>query len=295
MKMRDLYQEVTDRIVASLEAGVPPWVKPWSGDPDPLPLNASTRRPYRGVNVLLLQLESFARGYPRNGWLTFREATELGGHVRKGEHGSTVVFFKMHEVPSDSAAADQAATRRIPMLRAYTVFNVAQVEGLPAELEQPAAPPAWSPRDEAETLLKASGATIRHGGSRAYYSPSEDLIQLPEPGLFEGQGSYYATALHETIHATGHEKRCNRQLGKRFGDDAYAMEELIAEIGSAFLCAHCRIDGRLQHESYIASWLKALRNDKRAVFTAAAKAQQAADFLGVLGGTKEGPCHAVTH
>jgi antirestriction protein ArdC len=276
---RDLYQEVTDRIVASLEAGVAPWLKPWSGDPEPLPINVTTRRAYRGINVLLLQLESFARGYSRNRWLTFRQATELGGHVRKGEHGTQVVFFKMHEVPSDSAAEDEAATRRVPMLRAYTVFNTAQVDGLPANLTQPAAPPSWGPHDEAEKFLEASGATIQHGGHRAHYQPSSDLIQLPEPGLFEGQGAYYATALHELAHWTGHASRCNRQLGKRFGEAAYAMEELIAEIGSAFLCAHCRIDGSLQHASYVASWLKVLKSDKRAVVTAAGQAQRASDYL----------------
>jgi antirestriction protein ArdC len=293
--MRDLYQEVTDRIVASLEAGVAPWVRPWSGDVDPLPLNASTQRPYRGVNVLLLQLEAFARGFSRNCWMTYRQADELGCHVRKGEHGSTVVFFKMHEVPCDSVAEDQAATRRIPMLRAYTVFNVAQIDGLPADLTQPAAPPAWLPHDEAEKLLKASGATIRHGGHRAYYSPGDDVIQLPEPGLFEDRGGYYATALHELVHWTGHASRCHRQFGKRFGEAAYAMEELVAELGSGFIAAHCRLDGQLQHASYLASWLKVLKSDKRAVFTAAAKAQQAADFLGILGGAKEDSGRAITH
>jgi antirestriction protein ArdC len=276
---RDLYQEVTDRIVASLEAGVAPGVKPWSGDPEPLPVNASTQRPYRGVNVLLLELETLARGYSRNRWITFRQAQELGGHVRKGEHGTQVVFFKMREVPSDSAAKDEAATRRVPMLRAYTVFNLAQCEGLPSHLEQPAAVAGWSAQDEAEKLLKASGAAIRHGGHRAYYSPSDDHIQLPEPGLFEGQGGYYATALHELAHWTGHASRCNRQLGRRFGEAAYAMEELIAEIGSAFLCAHCRVDGQLQHASYVANWLQVLKGDKRAVVTAAAKAQQATDYV----------------
>jgi antirestriction protein ArdC len=172
---RDLYKEVTDRIISALEAGTPPWVKPWSAEADPLPLNARSKRPYRGINVLLLQLEARARGYSRSRWLTYRQATELGGQVRGGERGTHVVFFKTLEVPSDGSAQDVPTARQVPVLRSYTVFNVAQVDGLPAALQPvPAAPPSWSPHEEAEHLLAASGACIRHGGGRAFYQPAED-------------------------------------------------------------------------------------------------------------------------
>jgi antirestriction protein ArdC len=168
----------------------------------------------------------------------------------------------------------------IPLLRSFTVFNVDQVEGLPTALA-PAAPSeqVWDPIDAAEQVIGASGAQVRHGGSRAFYAPGEDLIQMPARSAFSSASDYYATALHELTHWTGHADRCNRVLGKRHGIDAYAFEELVAEMGAAFLTSHCRLPGRLQHDSYIASWLTALRNDKRLIFTAASQAQRAADYL----------------
>lgn len=281
---RDLYVETTARIVAALEQGVAPWVRPWSTGADTLPVNAGTRRPYRGVNVLLLALEGQAHGYPLNRWLTYRQADELGGQVRRGEHGTAVIFWKLRQVSATAETypfADESdlPDRVIPLLRAYTVFNVAQVDGLPAELTA-VTPVAWEPEARAEELLLMSAATIRHGGVRAYYQPATDEIHLPHRQCFPRADRFYATALHELTHWTSHARRCNRQLGQRFGDAAYATEELIAEMGAAFLCAHCRIDGQLEHaSSYMASWLKVLRTDKRAVFVAATKAQQAADFI----------------
>lgn len=281
---RDLYGEVTARIVAALEQGVAPWVRPWSLGADTLPLNACTRRPYRGVNVILLELEAQAQGYPLNRWLTYRQALEFGGQVRRGETGSTVVFWKLRRLGATADTYPDEAEpdlheRVIPLLRAFTVFNVAQVDGLPPDLSAPP-PPAWEPEARAEELLLMSGAEIRHGGALAYYQPRTDEIHLPPRQWFPQAGSYYATALHEITHWTSHASRCNRQLGKRFGDDAYAAEELIAEMGAAFLCAHCRIDGELQHAvSYLDHWLKVLRTDKRAIFVAATKAQQASDYV----------------
>jgi antirestriction protein ArdC len=276
--MRDLYQDITNRIIAALEAGTPPWVKPWSAGIETVPANAGSKRPYRGVNALLLTLEATRRGYARNAWVTFRQAAEFGGRVRGGEHGTTVVFFKTLEVPAEETG-EHRNPRVVPLLRAFTVFNVAQIEGLPDQLVKPPPPPAWEPHGEAERLLATSGAHVQCAGAAAFYRLSDDTIVLPEPGHFENQGGYYATALHELAHWTGHATRCNRQLGKRFGEEAYAVEELIAETGSAFLCAHCRLNGQFQHASYVASWLKVLNNDKRAVFTAAAQAQRAADFV----------------
>jgi antirestriction protein ArdC len=245
------------------------------------------------VNALLLTLEATCRGYGRNAWLTFRQAAELGGHVRGGEHGTTVVFFKPLEVPAEGTE-DRSAARVVPLLRAFTVFNVAQIEGLPDHLVKPPPPPAWEPHGEAERLLATSGARVQYAGAAAFYRPSDDTIVLPEPGLFASGVGYYATALHELVHWTGHASRCNRQLGRRFGSEAYAVEELIAEMGSAFLCAHCRLDGQLQHASYVASWLRVLKNDKRAVFTAAAQAQRAADFvLGPAARVPDSPAEAL--
>jgi antirestriction protein ArdC len=277
--MRDLYSEVTGKIVAALEAGTPPWIRPWSGDLERVPTNGLSRRPYRGINCVLLTLEAQLRGFGRNQWLTYRQAAELGAQVRGGEHGTTVVFFKRHELPADEAA-DRAEPRVVPLLRSFTVFNVAQIDKLPERLQQPAAEPnGWVREHAPEKLLSDSGARIEHGGFAAFYSPEDDRIQLPERELFADAGAYYATGLHELTHWSGHASRLDRQLGRRFGEAAYAMEELIAEIGSAFLCAACRLEGRLQHEAYIAGWIKVLKSDKRAVFTAAAKAQQAADFI----------------
>lgn len=280
--LRDLYQSVTDQIIAALEAGTPPWIRPWSGgDVDAMPANATTKRPYRGINVLLLNLHAMARGYERNRWLTFQQALSVGACVRKGEHGTPVVFFKMHEIDTPDAQRQPADERKVvPLLRSFTVFNVDQVDGLPPSLA-PALPPAavWDAMDVAEEIIVASGAQVRHGGSRAFYAPSADLIQLPPRSAFESATDYYATALHELTHWTGHPARCARPLGRRHGIDAYAFEELIAEMGAAFLTSHCRLPGRLQHDSYIASWLQALRNDKRLIFTAASHAQKAADYL----------------
>jgi len=279
----DLYAATTARIVAALEQGVAPWVRPWSTGVDTLPMNAQTGRAYRGINVVLLAMESQRQGYALDRWLTYRQAAELGAQVRRGEQGSTVVFWRLKKFDATADAypqerEDDVPERVIPLLRAYTVFNVAQVDGLPSKVHA-AAKPTWEPEARADELLLMSGASIHHGGPVACYRPAVDDIQLPPRGRFPTAASYYGTALHELTHWTAHPKRCDRQLGKRFGDDAYAAEELIAEMGAAFLCAHCRIDGQLEHASYVDHWLRVLRTDKRAVFVAATKAQQASDFV----------------
>lgn len=197
--------------------------------------------------------------------------------MRKGERGTTVIFFKMAEV-AGAAKSEEPNTRVIPLMRSFVVFNAAQLENLPARHQQTASIP-WDPRDEAEAILHASGAVIRHGGTEACYRPSIDAIQLPPRESFFNAEGYYATALHELTHWTGASSRCNRPLGMRHGIEPYAFEELVAEMGSAFLAAHCGLPCGLHHASYIESWLKALRNDKRVVFVAAAKAQSAADYV----------------
>jgi antirestriction protein ArdC len=280
--MNDLYDTVTRQIIAALEAGTPPWVCPWRRDPQEMvPRNAASGRPYRGVNVLLLSLRLQASGYVHNRWLTFNQARALGAHVRAGERGTQVVFFKLHEVEREPRAANEDTPKVVPLLRSFTVFNVDQVDGLEADPVDAASndTTSWDPCAAADQLIAASGASIRHGGNRAFYSPAEDVIQLPAPGAFLNAEHYYSTALHELTHWTGHPSRCNRPLGRRHGMEAYAFEELVAELGSAFLTNHCGLPGQLNHASYIASWLEALRNDRRLIFTAASHAQRAADFL----------------
>lgn len=286
--MNDLYQTVTDKIINALEQGTPPWICPWT-DHTALPSNLATGKRYRGINILMLSIEAQLRDCTDSRWLTLRQANELGACVRKGEHGTPIVFFKMKELTDEQGSADtdpDAQKRVVPLLRSYTVFNTSQLEFLPGRFAlRPA--PAWQPIGEAEQLLYETGAVIRHGGNRAFYSPSEDLIQLPPPAWFPDSGDYYAVALHELTHWSGHPRRLNRVLGRRHGIDGYAFEELIAEMGAAFLCAHCGLPGRLEHASYIDHWLDALRRDKRLIFVAAGMAQKAADF--VLGETISAP------
>jgi antirestriction protein ArdC len=228
------------------------------------------------VNLLLLSMQQQACGYASNIWLTFRQAQQLGGCVRRGEHGVTIVYYDLKSVRE----GDSEDERRIPLLKLFTVFNTTQVDRLPPHLQVPAsADPEWRRGELAEDIIKASGARIVSGGFRAYFSPLTDRIHLPARAMFSDEPGFYGTVLHELAHWTGHASRLDRQFGKRFGDAAYAVEELVAELAAAFLCAHCRIDGRLQHASYIASWLEVLGRDKRALFTAAAQAQKAADFL----------------
>ena len=276
----DLYQRVTNKIITALEQGTPPWVSPWQ-DRMEMPSNLATGKPYRGINILMLFMEALDRGYPDSRWLTLKQANELGGRVRKGEHGAPIVFFKLREIGADDdrhGFDDPEPKRVIPMLKSFTVFNACQIDGLPERFEKREMP-AWQPIGEAEELLYLSGAKIRHGGNRAFYSPQDDLIQLPPQAWFPDVERYYGVALHELTHWTGHPSRLDRPLGRRHGIDAYAFEELVAEMGAAFLCAHCGLPARLEHASYIDHWLDALRRDKRLIFVAAGMAQKAADFV----------------
>jgi antirestriction protein ArdC len=283
--MRDVYQEVTNKIIEQLEAGTLPWLKPWksagNGVGFRMPVNASTGKQYRGVNVLLLA--SVAAEYGDHRFLTFKQAKALGGSVRKGEHGTQVVFWKFLEVEGeDQGDGEEAEAKVVPMVRLYTVFNVAQCDGLKlAPLAKPAAPIAEAARNELlDAYLRKTGAQITEvAGDRAYYAPAVDAITLPTFAQFEGASHFYATAFHELAHWTGHESRLAREFGKRFSDQAYAAEELVAEMTAAFLCAEHGVTGELRHAGYIKNWLQVLRNDKRAVFTACSKAQAAADYL----------------
>ncbi|MBS7537762.1 ArdC family protein [Ancylobacter lacus] len=284
---KDIYQRITDTIVAQLEAGVRPWHKPWSAEHAAgrivRPLRANGV-PYRGINILMLWAEAVEKGFSAPMWLTFKQAQELGGHVRKGEHGSLVVYAGSIQRTETIEATGEELERNIPFLKGYTVFNVAQVEGLPEGYYQPAAPMGEPlPRiAHAEAFFAATRADIRHGGDRAYYSGGTDHIQMPPYEAFREAEAYYATLAHESVHWTKPKHRLDRDLGrKRRGHEGYAREELVAELGAAFLCADLDLAPQLreEHAAYIAGWLEVLKNDKRAIFEAASHAQRAADFL----------------
>jgi len=277
---RDLYAEVSARIIAESEKGAAPWVKPWSASPGAnTPCNAVSQRPYSGCNVVLLWMAQ-AAGYHTPRFLTFKQALELGGNVRKGERGTKVYFVKQLQV-RDEAGNDNASTRLIPMMREYTVFNVDQSENLPdiITMGKPIRVRNPDTRDEvADAFLQSTGADFREGGE-AYYVPSRDFISMPAFAGFKGADHFYHVAFHELTHWTGHKSRLDRDLKNRFGSRDYAAEELIAELGAAFLCAKFGFDGDLRSAGYIASWIELLRADKRAFFTACSQASKAADYL----------------
>lgn len=278
---QDIYQTVTDRIIAELEQGAAPWIKPWQTSGEALadmPHNATSGRPYSGVNVLMLWLTACAQGYGTPAFVTFKQAKEAGGHVRKGEHGHTVVYVNAIEREREGEGGEPER-ERIPFLKAYTVFNLDQCDGLDGLKPERIERPALLANDAFQGFVSATRATIRHQGNRAFYAPSPDLVQLPHPLDFRDHASYQATLLHELGHWTGAESRLDRDLRNRFGSRAYAAEELVAELTAAFLCAHLGIRGELRHAGYIGNWLELLRADKRAVFTAASKASTAADYL----------------
>ncbi|WP_081944708.1 ArdC family protein [Sphingopyxis sp. MWB1] len=284
-----LYDEVTARIVAELEVGRVPWVQPWdtAAFAPGLPRNADTRRAYSGINILMLWAEAARRGFPAQGWLTFRQAMGAGGTVRKGEKGTTI-FYAARFTPKGEAGMDErngspdadGEDRSVPFLKRFTVFNVAQCEGLPDRCTQPdiAMPPRVTvPR--AEALIVATGADVRIGGNEAYYSPAADYVALPPQQAFRHQIDYYRTALHELGHWTGHPSRLGRDQTGGFASEAYAREELCAELASAFLCAALAIEPTVRHADYIGGWLDIMHRDARAIFKAASHASKAADYL----------------
>lgn len=279
----DVYARVTARIVSDLEAGVRPWFKPWRCTAPtasrPLRHNGT---PYRGINVVLLWIEAFQRGFGSPTWMTYKQAQQLGGQVRKGESGSLVVYADRY-TKTDTEADGIETAHEIAFMKGYTVFNLDQIDGLQPEQNINEGTNSLPP--DVETFFAQTGAIFEHGGDRAFYSPLHDKIRLPKPEAFVSARSYAATKAHELIHWTGHTSRLARDFGgKRFGDAGYAIEELVAELGAAFICADLAITPEVQpdHAPYVASWLQTLNNDKRLIFTAAAHAQRAADFLHAL-------------
>jgi antirestriction protein ArdC len=284
---QDIYTRITSQIVSQLENGVRPWVRPWNAEHAAGRITRPLRhngKPYSGINVLSLWASAMAQNFAAPIWMTFRQATQLDGHIRKGAKGSLVVYAdSLTRKETDDKTGDEIE-REIPFLKGYTVFNVEQIEGLP-EVYYAKVAPAQDPVarvEHAEKFFAALGATIRHGGNRAFYGIAADAIQMPPFESFQDADSYYATLAHECTHWTGNKCRLDRDFGgHRFGSQAYAVEELVAELGAAFLCADLELtlEPREDHASYIATWLKVLLADNRAVFTAAAHAQRAAEFI----------------
>lgn len=287
---RDIYQEVTNKIIEQLENGTPSWERPWAKLKNVrgqnIPHNAHTGRPYSGVNTLLLWGAEQHHEYSSAGWLTYRQAKELGGHVRKGEKGEPIIFWKFLKKTDTKPNGDEVE-KTVPMVRGYTVFNVEQCDGITLPKSKPKTKSPEHELDRNQEIFQFVDRVdpeIIVGGNIACYVPSRDLIRMPEFDQFHTVDGYCQTLMHELTHWTGHESRVDRPIKNRFGDQAYAVEELIAELGSSYLCAAFGIDmdgrqGIAQHASYIESWLTVLKNDKRAIFTAASKAQKAVEWL----------------
>jgi antirestriction protein ArdC len=283
---QDVYTKITARIIADLEQGVRPWARPWNaGNLDgrimrPLRHNGL---PYSGINVLMLWLAAEEHGFTSPTWMTFKQAIELGGHVRKGEHGSQVVYANTI-TKTEQGDDGSDVTRNIPFLKGYTVFCVDQIDGLPDQYRA-RPPPKFTPVERiehADAYFAALKAEIHYRGNRAFYSVGNDCIQIPPIETFRDAESFYATLGHECIHWTKHSSRLDRNFGsKGFGSEGYAHEELVAELGAAFLCADLELTPEIRedHAAYIATWLTALKNDKRLIVQAASHAQRATEYL----------------
>ncbi len=282
MSNRDIHAEVTARIIAALEAGPPPWRRPWSkeGGGPSLPRNTISGHRYRGVNALLLAWHplALADGDPR--WCTYRQAQDKGWQVRKGETGTTIIFFKRIELEDED---DEDDSRTIPVLKTFVVFHASQMDGIPPWTRPVPVEPDWQAPEAVKAMLTASRVTLLIGGKEASYSIARDRIRLPPERLFRSPESWAATALHELAHATAHPSRLDREISRHYGSPAYVMEELRAELASAFVCAELGLPTELeQHASYIEGWLTVLAGDKREVFRAASAAQRIADWIFAL-------------
>ena len=277
----DLYQIVTDKIIALIEQGIARDGKPqWLGQGGAagMPYNYSTGKQYSGVNVLMLWIEADTCRLGSSAWLTFKQARVLGGNVRKGEKGAHIVYFEPLKREEINRTTGEKSEKIIPMLRQYVVFNMDQIEGITPVAAQAG---GFVGIEAAEAVLTHSAAPIIEGGTKAYYSPNHDEIHLPDRVRFDRSETFYAIALHELTHSTGHKSRLARDFSKRFGDEAYAFEELVAELGAAFACADLGLIPTTMddHASYIEHWLRVLKQDKRAIFTAASQASKAHDYI----------------
>ena len=284
VERQSLYAEVTCRIIAELEQGRLPWVQPWdrAACGSTMPHNALTDRKYSGINVLILWAEAVSRGFPVQRWLTYRQAEAAGGNVRRGEKGTVICFADRFTPKAETEAArgEDREARQVAFLKRFVVFNVDQCEGLPGKFHD--ANPVSDDVlvvAEANALIEASGAQFKIGGGEAFYSPSHDFVQVPPIGAFHEPINWYRTAFHELGHWTGHGCRLDRDQKGGFGSEAYAKEELVAEMAAAFTCASLGITPTVRHSDYIASWLSVLRDDEKAIFRAASQASKASDYL----------------
>jgi antirestriction protein ArdC len=276
-----VYEIITGKIIEKLEQGTAPWTRPWSGGQ--LPRNLVTGKTYRGINLFLLNMANYASPY----WLTYRQCQEKGGQVKKGERSSQVVFWQLPEkgAKEQDDEGEEGTGRKAPLLRYYCVFNAEQCDGLDIpQLEQEAR--EFSPLEACEALIHgmpANSPEIRHNEQKAYYVPSMDYVNMPKPETFRSSEEYYSTLFHELTHSTGHSSRLSRKgitVHNGFGSADYGKEELVAEMGAAFLCGCTGIENLIDNSSaYIAGWLKAIREDKKIVITAAAAAQKAVDYI----------------
>jgi len=284
---QDVYTRITNKIIASLEEGVRPWMKPWNAEHAAGKITRPLRhngQPYSGINILMLWASAMEKGFAAPIWMTFKQALELNAHVRKGEKGSLVVYANSITRTEHDDNTGEDIEREIPFLKGYTVFNVEQIDGLP-EIYYAKAESLLTPVERiarAEEFFKNIPVTLKHGGNRAYYAQDLDYVQMPIIEAFRDAESYYATLGHEFIHSTRHPMRLTRDFGRKtWGDEGYAREELVAELGSAFLCADLELapEVREDHAGYIANWLEVLKDDKRCVVQAASYAQKAVDYL----------------
>lgn len=279
----DINKVITDKIISLLERGTIKTGARWTGSKTTgLPVNAKTGEPYHGINVLVLWAEMAEKSYASSKWLTYKQAADMGANVRKGEKSVLCVYYKTVGKRDAANSDDEQATYF--MAKPFWLFNVAQIDGLPVDLAigtNTTPSKEFNPHQEAEQLLIKSKASIHYGFDSAYYSPIADKICLPTRERFTSESNFYATALHELTHWTGNETRLNRSFGKRFGDDAYAFEELVAELGAAFTVGRLgMIDATIEtHADYVQSWIKVLKDDKKAIFTAASQAAKASDFI----------------
>lgn len=284
MSIQQLYERVTQQIVSEIEAGnLPPWLCPWKTQRRGgiMPVNAVTGRAYAGLNVLVLWLERDKQQYRENAWLTYKQCQEAGGQVRKGERSTGIIYVNKQVIEKGTEEE-----RLVPFMRTFSLFNVQQCDGLPQN-EPIADLPEHERSEQAEAFFAAIGATTRWGEPMAAYIPSRDIIVMPERGAFLNPESIYATWAHEHIHFSGHKTRLDRDLKSRFDQDAYAFEELVAEIGAAMTCAHLQVKGELRHASYVDHWLRVLKQDSRAILSAASMASKATDYLRAFSETKQ--------
>ncbi|MFW6086993.1 MAG: ArdC family protein [Myxococcota bacterium] len=290
--MKKVYARVTERLIEQMEEGIAPWVLPWTRDSAiRLPYNALTGRSYSGFNVLLLWDAAMRSRFGSPRWVTFKQAKMMGGHVRKGEKGVQLLFCAHRADQTSDEQEDEPVSQRGPLVRLYTAFNLDQTEGI-APVDATAEDVTTDDGSTIPALVAAAGVPVVHRGGEACYLPVEDVVRMPPRRTFRDRAGYDATLAHEATHWTGHPKRLDRALGNRFGNALYAREELVAEIGSAFLCAEMGVEGRLQHAAYLDHWVRQLKEEPRLLVRAASKAQEAVRYLRKLAAGDSGATSA---